>query len=148
VVVAAVGVFVWPGHVLSAKTVASTAPAAKTASAPTPTTGASPAAAVSYSPGTALPAAVPAVCARLVAATAAEQRSALTPQLAATLPAGPMFPAGTSLTMQPDSWHQAGDFANAFGELTEPGQPATQVQIGFALQASGGWLVDFEEAAS
>ena len=77
----------------------------------------------------------------------AEQRAALSPSLAASLPQGTLFPAGSTVTLDGDSWHQAGDYANATGDLSEPGVSAQSVEIGF-ISTGGQWLVTFEEPLS
>jgi hypothetical protein len=76
--------------------------------------------------------------------TAAAQRRAVTPELNSLLPAGRLFPAGTTFTPAPHSWHRSGAYANTSGTLKEPGQPAVPVEIGLVLRG-GSWLVTFEE---
>jgi hypothetical protein len=100
-----------------------------------------------YRPGRPVPAAAAATARKLVTGTAAEQRAALSPALAAVLPAGAMFPPGSTISLGSDSWEQAGQYANVTGELTEPGSAAAPVAIGF-VEAGGGWLVTFEEPLS
>jgi hypothetical protein len=125
-----VAVLVWPGHLL--RSGSSAAPAAD---------------ASGYAPGHAVPAAAAATAQKLVGGTAAGQRAALSPSLAASLPPGTLFPAGSTVTLDGDSWHQAGDYANATGELSEPGASAQSVEIGF-MSTGGQWLVTFEEPLS
>jgi hypothetical protein len=141
VVLTVSALLVWPWHLLRGT-------AAPAAPAPRASANATSAAGVVYSPGGPLPAAALATCRQLVSGTAAQQRSALAPALAAALPAGPLLPAGSSLTMIDGSWHVANGYANAAGTLQEPGEAARQVRIGFAQQPSGAWLVTFEEASS
>lgn len=124
-----IAVFVWPGHLLRG---GSSAPAAE---------------AGIYAPGQAVPAVAAATAQKLVSGTTAEQRAALSPSLAASLPQGTLFPAGSALTLDSDSWHQAGGYANATGTLSEPGVSAHSVEIGF-MSSNGTWLVTFEESLS
>jgi hypothetical protein len=125
-----VAALIWPGHLLRSSS--SGAPAAD---------------ASVYAPGRAVPAAAAATTKKLVSGTAAEQRAALSPSLAATLPQGTLFPAGSTVVLDNGSWHQAGDYANATGELSEPGVSAQPVEIGF-MSTGGQWLVTFEEPLS
>lgn len=132
---AAAALFVWPGHLFQGSPGAS-APVGFAAYN------------AGYSPGTAIPASAAADCRDLMSDSIAAQRSALTPLLAASLPSASLFPPGSTLRLEPDSWHQAGSFANAFATLTAPGQQPRAVQIGFARQRSGSWQVDFAQSAS
>jgi hypothetical protein len=100
-----------------------------------------------YRPGKPVPAAAAATARKLVTGTEAEQRSALTPALAAVLPAGALFPSGSTISLDSDSWEQSGEYANATGVLTEPGSAATPVAIGF-VDSGDAWLVTFEEPLS
>jgi hypothetical protein len=136
-----VGLFVWPGHLLSGhgRSSAEVKPAVHVSNSAT----------TRYGPGTAVPASALAACQHLVSSGITVQRSALSPELAAQVPSsGSVFPAGTTLAMDPSSWHASAGFANAFGVLTEPDHPAQQIQIGFSEQESGTWLIDFEEVLS
>jgi len=83
---------------------------------------------------------------QLVTGTPDQQRAVITPELAAVLPTGTLFPTGSSLTLDTTGWHQAGNYANATGMLHLPGQAPQRVEIGFA-QRSGSWLVTFEVAS-
>lgn len=130
-----------PGRSGPAPTPPLPVPASPSAPPSTPTPGAG-----GYLPGAAVPAGALATCQRFVSASPAGQRHALVAALAARLPAGALFPAGTTLAMDPLSWHQAGKFANATGTLTVPGRAAQHVEIGFVEQATGTWLIAFEEA--
>jgi hypothetical protein len=76
--------------------------------------------------------------------SATEQRAAVAPALAAELPPGQPFPAGTSFTPLAGSWAQSGDYAHLTGTLREPGAAPVQVEIGLML-SGGRWLVTFEE---
>jgi hypothetical protein len=125
-----VAVFIWPGHLF--RSGSSAIPAVQ---------------AGVYAPGRPVPAAAAATAQRLVSGTAAEQRAALSPSLAASLPQGTLFPAGSTLTLDGDSWHQAGDYANATGNLSEPGASTQSVEIGF-INTGGQWRVTFEEPLS
>jgi hypothetical protein len=100
-----------------------------------------------YRPGKPVPAGAAAVARKLVTGTEAEQRAALTPALAAVLPAGAMFPSGSTISLDSDSWEQSGQYANATGMLTEPGSAPTPVAVGF-VENGGAWLVTFEEPLS
>jgi len=100
-----------------------------------------------YRPGRPVPATAAATARDLVSGTEAEQRAALSPTLAAALPHGTLFPAGSTITLNADSWHQAGGYANATGTLFEPGASAHPVEIGF-ISSNGTWLVTFEEPLS
>lgn len=70
-------------------------------------------------------------------------RSALTPELNAVLPAGNLFPAGTTFTQVRGTWHQADAYANVTGLIREPGQVPRKAEIGF-VHRHGHWLVTFE----
>ena len=70
-------------------------------------------------------------------------RTALTPELNASLPPGRMFPAGTTFTIRQDSWHQTGAYANVSGTLRMPGQAAELAEVGL-VHRNGRWLVTFE----
>ncbi len=70
-------------------------------------------------------------------------RSALTPELNAVLPAGTLFPAGTSFRQARGTWHQAGAYANVTGLIREPGQAPREAEIGF-VHRHNHWLVTFE----
>jgi hypothetical protein len=100
-----------------------------------------------YRPGRPVPAMAAATARDLVSGTQAEQRAALSAALAAVLPQGTLFPAGSTITLDADSWQQAGGYANATGTLSEPGRSAQLVQIGF-ISSNGTWLVTFEEPLS
>lgn len=119
-----VAVLVWPGHLFGG---GSSVPAAE---------------AEAYAPGRPVPAA--ATARRLVSGTPAQQRAALSSSMAAVLPQGTLFPAGSTVTLDSDGWHQAGDYANALGTLSEPGVSVQPVEIGF-VGVGGQWLVTFEE---
>lgn len=77
----------------------------------------------------------------------AERRSALTPELNATLPAGGEPPVGSAVTLDSDGWRQQATSAVATAQLTVPGQPAERIVLGFR-QISGKWLVTFQESAA
>jgi hypothetical protein len=124
--VALLGAFVWPGHVLGR---GSSVPAAE---------------ASIYRAGRPVPAGATATARSLVSGTQAQQRAALSPALAAVLPRGMLFPAGSTLKLDAGTWHQVGDYANAAGTLSEPGASARPVEIGF-IRAGSRWLVTFEE---
>jgi hypothetical protein len=100
-----------------------------------------------YGPGRPVPAAAAATAQRLASGTPAEQRATLSSSLAAVLPQGTLFPAGSAIKLYSDGWHQAGDYANALGVLTEPGVGAQPVEIGF-IKSGDRWLVTFEEPLS
>ncbi len=70
-------------------------------------------------------------------------RSALTPELNAVLPAGTLFPAGTSFRQARGTWHQAGAYANVTGLIREPWQAPRKAEIGFVHRRNH-WLVTFE----
>jgi hypothetical protein len=100
-----------------------------------------------YHPGRPVPATAAATARDLVSGTGAEQRAALSPTLAAVLPHGTLFPAGSTITLNADSWQEAGGYANATGTLSGPGASAQQVEIGF-ISSNGTWFVTFEEPLS
>jgi hypothetical protein len=77
-------------------------------------------------------------------ASALAQRSVLTPEVAAGLPSGPLFPAGTSFAPAPGSWVRSGAYAHLSGTLDEPGHSPAQVEVGLVLRG-GQWLVTFED---
>ena len=101
----------------------------------------------SASPGQPVPASAAATARRLVSGSEAEQHAAVSPALAAVLPQGAMFPAGSTIALKAGSWHQAGGYANATGTLSEPGKSPQPVELGFA-SSTGTWLVTFEEPLS
>jgi hypothetical protein len=70
-------------------------------------------------------------------------RSAVTPELNAVLPAGKLFPAGTTFTPIPGSWHEVGAYANVTGILRQPGRGPRKAEIGL-VHRRGRWLVTFE----
>ena len=70
-------------------------------------------------------------------------RTALTPELNASLPPGRMFPAGTTFTVKQGSWHQSGAYANVSGTLQMPGAAPEPAEIGL-VHRDGRWLVTFE----
>jgi len=72
----------------------------------------------------------------------ARGRQALTPELAALLPDGPMFPPGTTFVAAAGTWHQAGAYANVTGMLREPGRRTVGTEIGL-VRRRGRWLVTF-----
>ena len=74
---------------------------------------------------------------------AAGGRTALTPELNASLPPGRMFPAGTTFTIRQGSWHQAGAYANVSGTLRMPGDAPEPAEVGL-VHRNGRWLVTFE----
>jgi hypothetical protein len=75
----------------------------------------------------------------------ARGRTALTPELDASLPPGRMFPAGTTFTVKQGSWHQAGAYANVSGTLRMLGDAPEPAEIGL-VHRNGRWLVTFEAA--
>jgi hypothetical protein len=75
----------------------------------------------------------------------AQGRTALTPELNASLPPGRMFPAGTTFTVQQGSWHQAGAYANVSGTLQVPRRAPELAEVGL-VDRNGRWLVTFEAA--
>ena len=121
VIVLLVGILVWPGQVLVGSSVARKGPATPPAAA--------------------------AVAKQLVTGSEQEQRAMLAPGLDQDLPAGALFPPGSTITLDAQGWHQAGDYAATAATLREPGAPDTRVEIGF-MQVSGQWRVTFEEKAS
>jgi hypothetical protein len=72
-------------------------------------------------------------------------RTALTPELNASLPPGRMFPAGTTFTVKQGTWHQAGAYANVSGTLQIPGHSPELAEIGL-VHRNGRWLITFEAA--
>jgi hypothetical protein len=72
-------------------------------------------------------------------------RTALTPELDASLSPGQMFPAGTTFAVKQGSWHQAGAYANVSGTLQMPGHAPEPAEIGL-VHRNGRWLVTFEAA--
>jgi hypothetical protein len=101
-------------------------------------------------PGGPVPASAAAVARQLVTGTPDQQRAALTAAAAAALSgSGPLFPVGSSLTLDSDGWRQDGDFANATGVLADPSGKQTRAEIGFMADPDhpGAWKVTFEEAS-
>lgn len=80
---------------------------------------------------------------RLTSASAAVERTALTPELNSVLPPRRLFPEGTIFAPSSGSWHQSGAYANVTGTIREPGRPAERVKIGLMLR-HGQWFVTFE----
>jgi hypothetical protein len=132
IVVVAVGVLIWRGHLFGGSGSVSARRAGDVSQ---------------YEPGRPVPADAVTTAANLVTGGAATQRAALSPSLAAVLPKGSLFPAGSTIALNADSWEQAGQYANATGLLTEPGKAAVPVEIGF-IDTSGTWLITFEEPVS
>jgi len=125
-VVVLAALLVWPGHLLrSSSSVHVTEPDI-------------------YRHGQLVPAGAAATVQRLVSGSEAEQRAALDPDLADSLPVGVLFPAGSVIALDSGSWEQAGQYANATGLLSVPGSAAKPVEIGF-VDSAGTWLVTFEE---
>ncbi len=93
--------------------------------------------------GSAAPALAITTIRQLTSATAAAERSALTPELNSVLPPGRLFPPGTVFTPGSGGWHQSGTYANVTGTIREPGHPAERVEIGLVL-LHGQWFVTFE----
>jgi hypothetical protein len=76
----------------------------------------------------------------------ASGRRALTPELNSVTGHGRLFPAGTTLTAQPGSWHQAGAYANLEGVLRVPEHAPVRVEVGLVRRGAR-WLVTFEGPA-
>jgi hypothetical protein len=131
VVIVTVGVLIWPGKVLLHGGNPVSAQRAGYAGL--------------YKPGRSVPTGATATTRNLVSGSQATQRAALAPSLAAALPKGALFPVGSTIALNADSWEQTGKYANATGVLTEPGKAAVPVEIGF-IDTTGTWLVTFEEA--
>lgn len=70
-------------------------------------------------------------------------RKALAPALAAVIPPGRPFPAGTTFSALPGSWQRTGVYANITGMLREPGHAPVRAEIGL-VKRGGRWLVTFE----
>lgn len=139
-VVAAVGLLVWPGHLLRHTTSGVAVAAVSTGRQPGQQQAV-------VRPGVAVPAAALDTARNLVTGTPDQQRAAVAPELASVLPSGTLFPSGAALTLDATGWHQAGAYANATGTLRLPGHAPQRVELGFTQQ-SGSWLVTFEAAAS
>ncbi len=73
----------------------------------------------------------------------ARGRHALTPELDEILHRGELFPAGTTFTATPGTWHQARTYANVTGMLRVPGRSPVRAEIGL-VHRGGHWLVTFE----
>jgi hypothetical protein len=129
VAVAAVGLLVRPIHLRAGK-----------APSPLPT-----ATGIVYRPGGPVPASAPATVRLLVSGSSSQQRAALSPGLAAVLPVGTLFPAGSTLDVDRMGWRQTGGYADMTGRLHEPDSETQRVEIGFVEQAADRWLVTFEE---
>jgi hypothetical protein len=115
--------------------------------APATSSASAPAGPEQFAPGGPVPAAAADAVRQLLSGTPAQQRAVLTTDLASALPqSGTLFPAGSTLTLDENSWRQTDGYANARGSLSEPGSAAVQVEVGFmAGQApAGAWLVTFE----
>jgi hypothetical protein len=87
----------------------------------------------------------PQAAAKVQLLVSARGRTALTPELNASLHPGQMFPAGTTFTVQQGSWHQAGAYANVSGILRMPGHAPELAEVGL-VHRNGRWLVTFEAA--
>ncbi|MGH3395918.1 MAG: hypothetical protein ACRDPO_14650 [Streptosporangiaceae bacterium] len=94
-------------------------------------------------PGRSVPPGAVSAVRRLVSATG---RQALTPELSAVTGTGRLFPAGTTFTAQPGSWHQAGAYANVHGTLRVPSRAPVRVEVGLVRRGAR-WLVTFESPA-
>jgi hypothetical protein len=97
-------------------------------------------------PGIAVPAAAQTVATQLASPDGATADGALTPAAAAAAGAGPLFPAGSTLTLDADSWHQSGRFANATATV-KTGAKTSTYEIGF-LKTPSGWRVTFATKTS
>lgn len=137
----AIGLLGWPGHLLRSGAKASWSSVGASA-------GASPRVRPSavFGPGQPIPAGAVTTVQRLLAGTPEQQRAALAPELAASLPEGSAFPTGSMLVLDAGSWQQAGPYAHATGVLRKPGAAPQRIVIGF-VDSSGTWLVTFEEPA-
>jgi hypothetical protein len=71
-------------------------------------------------------------------------RSALSPALASTLPAGSPLPKGSTLTLGHSGWHSEGRFANATGTLHLPGETTRAVSVGF-IRIGRRWQITYLE---
>ena len=151
IAVLAVALFIWPLRLLShgaaSPVISRAATHSPVAVALSPSPPASSSATLDLSPGEPVPADGAATCQRLVTGTPQEQRAALTPQLAAMLPAGPLFPSGAMLALDATGWHRSGDYANATGTVRHADGSSQRVEIGLSHH-SGSWLVTFEEELS
>jgi hypothetical protein len=74
------------------------------------------------------------------------QRSALTPVADQVLPAGWIFPSGTTVRLIADSWHASGAYANASATVVTPGAASSTYEVGFMREGSQ-WRVTFAEPA-
>jgi hypothetical protein len=82
----------------------------------------------------------------LVSGIDGKVRAALTPALAAQMPApGTMARPGTRLDLDARSWNQQGDFASATGRLTSPGRAPERILVGF-VHSGGRWRVTITES--
>ncbi|NUP46730.1 MAG: hypothetical protein HOW97_05370 [Catenulispora sp.] len=137
---AVVAVFVWSGLGTSSGTV--------TAARSSPASGAP----FAQSPGGPPPSGAASAVQQLVTGTPEQQRAALSAAAAAALPddGGPLYPAGSKLTLDADGWRQEGDYANATGMLADPSGTRVRVEVGFiaAPDQPGAWKVTFEETLS
>lgn len=97
-------------------------------------------------PGGQAPAGAVAAAADVVSGDDQRARVGLSPALSARLPgASAIAPAGSTLTLDPASWGQSGDYASAIGQLTVSGKSARRVFVGF-VDVDGGWRVTGIEA--
>jgi hypothetical protein len=97
-------------------------------------------------PGTNPPAGAKSVASSLTSTNTSVAHGALAPAAAGLVSAGPLFPAGSVLTLQSDSWHQSGRFANAIASVTDKSKTSTY-EIGF-LETPQGWRVTFATPSS
>jgi hypothetical protein len=105
--------------------------------------------AISLSAGRAVP---PSATSTVQLLVSANGRRALTPELNAVTgsgqasQAGQLFAAGTTFTVQPNSWHQDGAYANLAGILRIPKHAPVRVDVGLVRRGAR-WLVTFEGPA-
>lgn len=140
-------VLLWPDSGKTSKPVADPSPTTALRSSPSASLQPSPTTTGRFLPGGPVPAAASAVTQTLVTGSSAQQRGVLTAGLAAQLPQAAVFPVGSLLAVDGDSWHQDGHYANLTGTLTVPGSTSQRIEIGLTDE-SGAWLVTFEEPAS
>lgn len=98
----------------------------------------------SYGPGEPVPAEARRVAETLASGDERAQRDTVMPELADVLPPGRLFPPGTTLRLDENSWHEHDGHANAAGQLSMPGEPSRKVVVGFVEQ-DGAWRVVFAE---
>jgi hypothetical protein len=97
---------------------------------------------VSTTPGSPPPQAAKSVATQLASPSESVSHAALAPAAASLVSPGALFPAGTTVELNPNTWHQYGRSANATATVTTK-RTTRSYEIGF-LDTPSGWRVTFD----